>query len=262
MVLDMLGPLDGAVPVIQVAKALDVSAVRVDRFDGFEGMLLTDRRRTDGVILANKARGDRRARFTVAHELGHFLMERHEPSEESGFRCMPSDMRERRKAQQHSRQEAEANRFAIELLAPSASFEQYLDVPPNLGHVSAVADSLKLSKEATARRYTELTDARIAMVFHRHGIVRYPEKAGTFPYLALPKGSSVPVLTGEAVAGSLTNLDEADPKDWSDGPPMGELWAQTLHQSDGFGITMLFLEQHDPEDDDGVEELGLPRFRR
>ena len=175
MVLDMLGPLDGAVPVIEVAKALDISAVRVDRFDGFEGMLLTDRRRSDGVILANKARGDRRARFTVAHELGHFLMERHEPSEERGFRCMPSDLHERRKALQHYRQEAEANRFAIELLAPCASFEPYLEAPPDLGHVRDIANRLALSKEATARRYTELADTNIAMIFHRHGIVRYLE---------------------------------------------------------------------------------------
>ena len=38
----LLGKREGAVPVEDIAKALDISEVRLDRFDGFEGMLLTD----------------------------------------------------------------------------------------------------------------------------------------------------------------------------------------------------------------------------
>lgn len=100
------------------------------------------------------------------------------------------------------------------------------------------------------------------MIFHKNGVVRYRERAEAFPYLALAKGAAVPGITLEAEAESLTDMEESDPKDWFDGPPMGGLWIQTLHQRDDYGITMLVLEQQYPEDDEGIQELGLPRFRR
>ena len=36
----LLGPLTSAVPILDIARALDIADVRLDRFDGFEGMLL------------------------------------------------------------------------------------------------------------------------------------------------------------------------------------------------------------------------------
>jgi hypothetical protein len=52
-----LGCLPGPVSVDAIAAALDVGQVRRDSFDGFEGMLLTDRVRSTGAILANTKRG-------------------------------------------------------------------------------------------------------------------------------------------------------------------------------------------------------------
>ena len=261
MVLDTLGSLDGSVPVIQVAKALDVSAVRIDRFDGFEGMLLTDRRRTDGVILANNTRGDRRARFTVAHELGHFLMERHVPSEEGGFRCTVADMRETREVQRHFRQEKEANRFAIELLAPKAAFDAWTYIAPDLDHVRRLSTRLDLSKEATARRYSELHEARVAMVFHRNGTVRYVDRPSEFTDLSHRKHSPIPSSIEIGLSpGTVSEVETADPKDWFDAPPMADLSVQTLYQNKGYAITMLTLDDEDP-DGDGVEDT-VDRYSR
>lgn len=84
---EQIGELSSSVSVTAIAKALDVTEVKLDHFDGFEGMLLTDKARSRGVILANTAHGGRRARFTVAHELGHYLLERHQLSGELGFQC-------------------------------------------------------------------------------------------------------------------------------------------------------------------------------
>ena len=92
----LLFKLDSAVPVVDIAKALDVSEVWLDRFDGFEGMLLTDTVRSSGCILANNSKSHRRARFTIAHEPGHFLMERHQLSAATGFTCSAQDMPETR----------------------------------------------------------------------------------------------------------------------------------------------------------------------
>lgn len=68
-----LGVIEPPVPISKIAKALGITEIRLQRFDGFEGMLLTDRVRSSGSILANTAGGTKRERFTVAHELGHFL---------------------------------------------------------------------------------------------------------------------------------------------------------------------------------------------
>ncbi|MEM6891561.1 MAG: ImmA/IrrE family metallo-endopeptidase [Pseudomonadota bacterium] len=92
----LLGKREGAVPAEDIAKTLDISQVRLDRFYGFEGTLLTDTVRSTGCILANTLKGHRRAQFTIAHELGHFLMERHQLSAATGFTCSARDMRETR----------------------------------------------------------------------------------------------------------------------------------------------------------------------
>lgn len=256
----------GYVDVTAIAYALDIVEIKFAPLTSFEGALLTNAERSWGSIAVNVSSGQLRGRFTIAHELLHFLNDRHVQTE-AGFRCRATDIGHRKGSSspslsRHRRQEAEANRFAIELLAPRASFEACFEVPPDLDLVRDAAKSLKLSKEAAARRYTELTDARVAMFFHKNGLVRYPERTEEFPYLALTKGAAVPGITLEAEAGILTDLEEADPKDWFDGPPMGDLWIQTLHQRDDYGITMLVLDQHDPEDDDGIQELGFPRFRK
>lgn len=233
----------GYVDVEQIAYSLDIIEVKSAPLTSFEGALITDAERSSGSILLNSLSGQLRGRFTIAHELLHFLNDRHVQTD-AGFRCRATDIGHNKgktssNMSRHRRQETEANRFAIELLALRASFETYLKASPDLGHIRDVAKSMKLSKEAAARRYTELTEARIAMIFHRHGVVRYPDRVEEFPYLALTKGSTVLGIGVEAEVGSLTNFEEADPKDWFDGPLMGDFWVQTLQQINGFGITML-----------------------
>ena len=82
-----LPDLAGAVPVHEIARALDIEEIREERLTSFEGCLLTDRRKSYGAILVNAANSLRRRRYTVGHELCHFLNERHIPTTEDGFRC-------------------------------------------------------------------------------------------------------------------------------------------------------------------------------
>lgn len=64
-------------PIVEVERALDIVAVDVDLRDvgGFEGMLLANAVRSRGGVIADTSEGKRRARFTVAQDLGHFLIE-------------------------------------------------------------------------------------------------------------------------------------------------------------------------------------------
>lgn len=145
---EQLGKCDGAVPVDEIALALDIVEVRRDALDGVEGVLLTDAARSAGAIFVNNTRGQRRARVSNAYELGHFLMEQHVLSNDVGFGCTPADMRERRVAVRHHKQETEANTFAIGLLAPTFKLAPTLADDPDLRSLRDLAASLDISMEA------------------------------------------------------------------------------------------------------------------
>ena len=98
-----LGDITGALPVREIARALDIEEIREQHLTSLEGCLLTDRQKSYGAILVNAASSRRRRRYTVAHELGHFLNERHVPTSEGGFRCTREDMTHPDRTGQHLR---------------------------------------------------------------------------------------------------------------------------------------------------------------
>lgn len=261
----LLGELEQAVPITEVARALDIQEVRVDRFGGFEGMLLTDKARSTGCILANNAKGDRRARFTVAHELGHFLMERHQLSDDAGFRCTAQDIRESREGRMHMRQETQANQFAIELLAPAYLVTSLFHTDPDLRDAQRLRDHLDLSLEACVRRMVSLRDEPSAAVWSYKGKVRYFVKNDGFPFVTLHKNDSLPTTTvaHRATANGsqgFTEMDETDPYLWT-GRSHGELFEQTRVAPNGHAVTLLWAELPDEDDGSGLRELDMPRFR-
>ena len=156
-----LGHASGPVPVYEIAEALDIVEIREAPMRGLEGALVTTPDRNVGSIVVNSRSHPLRRRFTLAHELGHFLNPWHRPSDSSGgFSCSRADMGvgwKRRSAaiSRHTTQEIEANRFAIELLAPPDLMRPYLRGIPDLAKVLSLARALDLSREACARRYVE-----------------------------------------------------------------------------------------------------------
>jgi hypothetical protein len=79
-----LGEQTGPVPVEAIARSLDIVEM-VAALKSIEGALITDPNRDCGAILVNQASGRQRQRFTVAHELGHFLSSHHVPTAEGGL---------------------------------------------------------------------------------------------------------------------------------------------------------------------------------
>ena len=262
-----LGPIEPPIPVLEIARALGITDIRQDAFDGFEGMLLTDRVRSRGAILANTSRGHRRARFTTSHELGHFLLERHQLTGEAGLTCSARDMREVRVDQRHRKQEAEANEFAIGLLAPVRLVNPYLTSDPDLRDAVRLCRGLDVSLEAVVRRMIALRDECLAAVWSKDGLVRYAVRKPGFPWISCKKGERMPEASealrvsrnGEA---GITEFAECHPLTWTDRPD-GELFEQTRIGSNGHAVTLLWLERDevDEDDEDGAESLGSPRFR-
>ena len=262
----LLGKREGAVPVVGMAKARDSAEVRRDRFDGFEGMLLTDAVRSTGCILANTSKNMRRTRFTVAHELGHFLMERHQLSAATGFTCSAQDMRETREGRQNLRQETQANQFAIELLTPDYLMEPFYSDDPDLRDAQRLREHLDVSLEACVRRMVDRRYEALAAVWSHNGTVRYFARGTDFPFIALSRGDRMPQTSAahRAIANGqplFTQFAEADAHPWT-GRSNLALFEQTRVANNGHAVTLLWAElPDDDEDNGGLNELGIPGFR-
>ena len=127
-----------------------------------------------------------------APALGHFLMEWHVPSAGNGFLCSKADLRETRKLQLQQKQESEANRFAIERLAPPALFDAGLSADPDLRDAARLRTRLDISLEATVRRMIDRRPERLGAIFSKAGVVRYCDRSREFPFITCKRGHSVP----------------------------------------------------------------------
>ena len=216
-----------------------------------EGCLLSDQQKSYGAILVNAASSWRRQRYTIAHELGHFLNERHVPTSDDGFRCTREDMSHPARSGRHLRQEREANSFAIELLAPAKRIQSHLSRAADLEHAIANSEAQDISKEAAVRRYVALHDERLAAAFSVNGRIRYVEKGSHFPHLVVWTGDKAPALPLRPRAGSdLSTLDEVSPGLWLCRPDGVSLFAQTLFQAQGYATTLLLAEWESGEGND------------
>jgi Zn-dependent peptidase ImmA (M78 family) len=262
-----LGPLKGSVQVTDIAIALNIVEIRYEPLQSFEGALLTTPERLNGSILINSNSRPERQRFTLAHELGHYLNVWHEPPNEGGFMCKSTEVKLGKYTvklglSKHEVQELQANQFAIELIAPKSRIAALSNDDASVRDVLRIATELDLSKEAAARRYVELHPAKIAVVFTQNSSVKYPIKSPSCPTLSLPKGTSLlsaPARQPREI--SHTEIDVNLPA-INGTPRSATAAAETYHQKGGHAFTILNFEQeHDEEDDDGVEDT-YERFSR
>ncbi|MEO0547538.1 MAG: ImmA/IrrE family metallo-endopeptidase [Pseudomonadota bacterium] len=262
---NQLGPLSGPVPVREIAAALDIVQIRDEPLNNFEGALLMPPDRNRGSILVNNQVHPRRQRFTIAHELGHYLNLGHDPQSSGSFECSRNDMRiwgEPASQDKHQRQELEANRFAIALLAPQPRFVPSLRTAPDLSHVVSLANTLDLSKEAVARRYIDLNDHSVAIAFSTNSLCRYVIRSTSCPALCLRNQTNMPDLPLRDDLQNPTPLDEADPSDWLYRTDNKAVFIQTLWQHDGYCMTLVLVEEtEDSDEDDGIEDT-FERFDR
>lgn len=183
------------VPIQELCARLGIIGIEDLDTDEFDGGLVTDAKRFEGTILA-KRRGEPRRRFTIAHELGHFLMPHHVPDQPGRFLCKSSDLLrvQAKEGDQRQRREVEANRFAALVLMPPhllrgamAAFPE-----PNLQHVLALARDFAVGRETAARAYVQYHPGRIAIVVAGNGRVQRCYRSLSFPAIVCAVGSPVP----------------------------------------------------------------------
>src|ERR1700753_2053387 len=80
------------VPIEELCERLDIIDIQALTTQGFDGGLLTARERSRGIVLVRNGVSPQRRRFTIGHELGHFLMPSHVPDEEGRFLCSQRGM--------------------------------------------------------------------------------------------------------------------------------------------------------------------------
>jgi hypothetical protein len=133
--------------------------------------------RADGVALiyvAVSQRGTPRARFSIAHEMGHLVLH---PDVDALARVhgLPRATRAEHDV------ERQANAFASEWLLPRALFAPMCCVAqPTLDDVARIARIFGTSLTATAKRWTQLSPAACALVEYSAGRVRHFDRSASF----------------------------------------------------------------------------------
>jgi Zn-dependent peptidase ImmA (M78 family) len=125
--LDKYKIAHGAVPVDEIARLLGIE-IKLDKVDdGLSGFIVRDKHSKKAVIGANRSHHPNRQRFTIAHELGHFLLHSghvvHLDETPTAFRV---NLRSAESAKGEDNDEREANLFAAELLMPARFLEKDL----------------------------------------------------------------------------------------------------------------------------------------
>jgi Zn-dependent peptidase ImmA (M78 family) len=120
-----------------------------------------------------------RKRFSIAHELGHFLLSRGHSLERV---CGDMDLHD---WYQTEGDETVANAFAGELLLPRSLIEKQCDVREvNFEPVRAIAEAFRTSLTATAIRFVRFCPELCAIVFSTKSKVKWVCKSEDFwPYI-------------------------------------------------------------------------------
>lgn len=244
------------VPLEDIASAAGILEIKPLSSEGFEGMLISNPEKSQGVVFVNQNRPRQRQRFTIGHELGHFLLPWHRNMQDGSvkFECTTEDMRAYGSTKSNTRMdwEVQANEFSSEILMPRMLFKKHMKRKdePDLQHVQELSALFETSLEATARRYVALSDFAIAMVFALRKQVRHAWKGPEFPYfLDAKKGSLVPSVSQSVSDGkddSVADFEFIDSHWWINadrGPrPPEQILEQTLYQRDGYRVVMLYVE--------------------
>ena len=249
---ELLPDLDLPVSLEELCKQLDISAITELETDGFEAALLTDEHKSSGAILHARGRHPARTRFSIAHELGHFLIPSHRPSTSNSMQCsldhlLTSDAKAKDKRR---RIEAEANRFAAHLLMPPAMVRKaILGSDTNLQAIATMADMFGVSKEAMARTWVEQHPDPVAIVIAQHGRIARYYRGEDFPWIACARGETLPdgsnALDLDVTPGRYSELEEIEPDTWlgeRDAQRALALDEQVLGQSSGYRMILLVGE--------------------
>lgn len=180
--------------IVALATAMGI-VVREGGLENADAWLF---RRPDGKgILRTRSDGSSyaRRRFSIAHELGHWVMH---PNLKQGRYCTETDLTD----YVRSPEEAEANCFAATLLMPRFMMKGSMGIAdPSFALIDRITTEFATSRTATARRFVELTKFPAILVCSVAGKVVWRVKSEPAKFYALAS-QDVPAVSLSATARS------------------------------------------------------------
>lgn len=241
--------------IADLCAKLDILSIEEIDTRAFEAALLMDEHKASGSILLARGRWPERRRFSIGHELGHFLIPTHQPRPGQPMSCSLEDLRltDTKSRDQHKRIEAEANRFAAALLMPPKHLRKAMTSrEPDLREIVALAKDFGVSKEAMARSYVEAHRASIAVITLHHGRIDRIYRPDDFPWIAPAIGAPVPAdsfaATSQLAPREFTDIEECNADIWFSDQVAARIEVateQVLGQSRGYAMVLLRVEGDD-----------------
>lgn len=211
--------------------------------DDFDGLLVYDKRFHIHVNL-NKVeyKTSNRARFTLAHELGHLLIEDHNKAMRNGFH--PSKIR----LMHEDKVESEANYFASALLMPYEEFRKHCYRKPlNFQLIDSLKDKFLVSREAALLRFVNIGTFPVFISVYRNKRLVWFAKSNDFLFWPkIQKGEQPPANT---VIGDYyrnpnnreDGVETIDPSDWFTRDSESSFYEQCYYSDLGYDISMVWF---------------------
>ncbi|MFQ5962863.1 MAG: ImmA/IrrE family metallo-endopeptidase [Candidatus Scalinduaceae bacterium] len=168
----------------KIAEAKGI-IIKEDDLEGFSGMLLKVGKRT--LISVKRSIRERgKKRFTLAHELGHYLLTKHLTPSDISFECTDEDIHH---FGEKDNKESDVNAFAAELLMPEEFFRERIrlsDLTYEL--IDSLTKDFDTTLTATGRRFVELSSS-YALVCSQNSKIKWFLKGEDFPYYLYSSGT-------------------------------------------------------------------------
>jgi Zn-dependent peptidase ImmA (M78 family) len=250
----------------EIAGRIGLRIQEVDA-EAFDGSLVRALEGPKGIVAINQSiREAGRKRFTIAHEIGHYLL----PSHRNLENVCTSNMVESWK-KGLDKPELEANEFAVELLLPAKYVRDPLKLnDPSLSTISQVASEFETSLTATTLRFVSLTDLSCVAVWSQGKSTKWYRRSDAFPlYLSkevLPCGGSIAhrLFEGRDAPGDFVEVPLDSWLDQRDTPKALRVLEHSvrLPYYDGV-LTLLWFQLRDLADEDeppNLEDLDPADF--
>lgn len=183
--LSRLG-IEQPIDLEDVARAIGLRVRKVNS-RGFDGALVRVQGQWRGIVAVRAdIREFGRERFTVAHEIGHYIL----PGHGSVSSVCRNDQIEEW-GQGGAAQEDAANRFASELLLPSEQISAIVQArSASVETAKSISDTFKTSLTAAALKCVEVTDDACALVVSVKGVVGGYRPGRSWRYI-IPAGCTL-----------------------------------------------------------------------
>lgn len=270
-IFTLLPDLPIPVPIEELCGYFDIVDIRDLETEGFAAALIADANKSKGAILVRKNSSRTVRRFSIGHELGHFLIESHVPGTDGGLWCSERQLRQSTldACDRRARMEVEANRFAAGLLMPAHLVKRELaGACPDINEIARLARHFDVSLEAMARTYVDRHREEVAVAIVHKERVRRIYRRQTFPFIDATVGAGVPQASlyhrVKLNPGTTTAPEPADDHIWLGDISYRqerEMTEQVRIQRNGYALILLHVVAQRDDDEDGVETTD-GRFKR